>query len=192
MNNSKYIGIALNAIISEHMKSFEPAHDKKHRSWLETNYPHLNRSRKLNRVLFDMNVCSGRNRLGTGICLPTALFVKSYMKDVHNTNVEIIGLWEEDTRGFYTDCKLPDIFCHCAINYEDKYYDAYWPEGTEFKNILYADICFTKDVNVIINNYRSHIGCEFLTDNLFNSVKEQLYSPSDSEQNYNNFCLPHA
>lgn len=192
MNKSEYIGNAYKAVIAEHLKVFKPAHDVVHRNWLETNYPHLIRSRKLNRVLFDMSVCSGRNQLGTGICLPTALFVQSYMMDVHNTEVEIVGLWQTDERSEWTGYTLPDIFCHCAIKYDDKYYDAYWPEGTELKNILYADVCFTKQVDQIVYNYRNHQGCPFLVENLFTNVKNTLYSGSDSEQNYINFCLPNA
>lgn len=192
MNKSDYIGIAYNAVIEGHIKTFKAAHDAIHRGWLETNYPHLLRSRNLNRVLFDMSVVSGRNQLGTGICLPTALFVQSYMMDVHNTEVEIVGLWQTDERSEWTGYTLPDIFCHCAIKYEDKYYDAYWPEGTELKNILYADVCFTKPVYEIVNNYRNHQGCPFLVEHLFTNVKNRLYAPSDTDQNYSDFCLPNA
>ncbi len=192
MNISESISNAYKAIISEHLNVFKPAHDAVHRNWLESNYPHLIRSRNLNRVLFDMCVCSVRNSLGTGICLPTALFVQSYMKDVDDTEVEIIGLWESDERSEWTGYKLPDIFCHCAIKHEDKYYDVYWPEGTELKNILYADICFTKPVDQIVNNYRNHQGCPFLVEHLFTNVKNTLYSPTDTDQNYSDFCLPYA
>lgn len=192
MNISESICTAYNTIIAEHMKSFKPAHDAIHRRWLEINYPHLMRSRNLNRVLFDMCVLSGRNQLGTGICLPTALFVQSYMMDVHKTEVEIIGLWQTDERSAFTGYNHPDIFCHCAVKYEDKYYDVYWPDGTELKNILYADVCFTNDVDRVVNNYRNHAGCEFLVENLFSSVKDALYSQSDTEQNYLNYCLPFA
>lgn len=192
MNISESIGTAFKAVIAEHMKAFKPAHDAIHRNWLENDYPHLLRSRNLNRVLFDMSVLSGRNQLGTGICLPTALFVQSYMMDVHNTEVEIVGLWQSDERSAWTGYTLPDIFCHCAIKHEDKYYDAYWPEGTELKNILYADVCFTKHVYEVVNNYRNHQGCSFLVEHLFTNVKNTLYAPSDKDQNYSDFCLPNA
>lgn len=192
MNISESISNAYKTITAEHMKSFKPAHDAIHRNWLEADYPHLQRSRNLNRVLFDMSVCSGRNTLGTGICLPIALFVQSYLKDVHDTEVEIVGLWQADERAAFTGYNIPDVFCHCAIKYEGKYYDVYWPNGTDLKNILFADQCFTNGVERIVHNYRNHVGCSFLVENLFSEVKNALYSSTDCTENFVENCLPSA
>jgi hypothetical protein len=190
MNISESISKAYTTVITEHMKAFKPAHDAIHRSWLESEYPHLIRSRNLNRILFDMSVCSGRNRLGTGICLPIALFVQSYIMDIHSTEVELIGLWQQDERSSWAGIELPDIFCHCVIKHEDQYHDVYWPEGTDLKNILYSDKCITKSVDPVIINYRKHVGCQFLVENLFENAKNSLYTESDHAENYYNYCLP--
>lgn len=174
MNISTFIEDAYKTVIEEYRKTFKHrASNADERTWIMSAYPHLMRDSNINPILYDMNVNSYESPLATGICMPVALFVKSYMKDVHDVDVEMIGLWEGHT------------FCHCVIKYEGKYYDAFWPEGTtDSSKILFADECVHGDVERIINLYRSHEGAVFLKTHLFDAVKSRLYTEHDKDQNF--------
>lgn len=184
MNNiSTFIELAYKEVINEYIRSFQHrASSSRDRSWFPKEYPHLVRDRLMLPVLYDMNVNTYTSPHNTGICLPVALFVKSYIKDVHNTDVEMVGLWDNSTEYNYTN---RPIFCHCVIKYKDKYHDAFWPEGTQDENkIMFADQCVHGDVESIIKIYKTHHGCEYLKENLFDKVKKTLYKGNSFSENY--------
>jgi len=175
---SDSITTSLNAVIAEHKNTFKAAHEGKHRAWFKKEYPHLQKTRNTDRVLYDMNVNSVWAPLSTGICLPVALFVKSYIKDAHGVDVELVGLFDEYAPGYFS-------FCHCVLKHDNVYYDTFWPEGKEdLKQFLYADICKVQSVERIVNCFKTHEGCEYIKTNLFDKVKDTLYSKDCSTENY--------
>lgn len=164
---------AYKIIIEEYMNAFKERQSTSvERRWIITEYPHLVRENILS-VLYDMNVHSYNAPFHTGICLPVALFVKSYMKDVHDVDVEMIGLWEAST------------FCHCVIKYNEKYYDTFCPEGiNDLSKMIFADQCTYGSVDHIIELYRNHEHSSYLKHNLFDAAKSRLYSKDDTDKNY--------
>lgn len=172
------IAEAYRSVIKCHRKIFKPAHRASTRKWLMRECPELDRGIQLNRVLYDMNVYSTSAPYSTGICLSVAMFVQAYLKDVHNVSSELVGLYDETA------------FCHCVLKYNEKYFDTFWPEGTTIDKILHSKYCTQFNVDSIIKNYRSNEACKYLNDNLFNVVKEKLYSSTNVSTWFDNNCSP--
>lgn len=167
------------------MLSFQHrATDEYERSWFPSEFPHLVRDSNIFPVLYDMNVNSYNAPWYTGICLPVALFVKHYMKDVHNTDVEMVGLWEDRNSPYTQSVDIPPIFCHCVIKYNNKFHDAFWPEGTQDESkILFAGDCFYASVDSVVDMYLNHQGSAFLNENLFDKLKASLYNSRNLAEN---------
>lgn len=160
-----FIESAYKSVIEQYKQSFPHrfAHPEQ-REWFKSEFPHLVRDESTFPVLYDMNVNSPEAPLITGMCLPTALFVKTYMKDVHNTEVDIVGLWDGPT------------FCHCVVSHNGKYHDGFMPEGTDdATKILFASECTHSDVDIIIGYYLEHDARKMLDEHIFDKVKSSLY-----------------
>lgn len=132
------------------------------------NYPHLLKTPNIDRVLYDINVISNPTTLSTGICFPVAFFVKSYIKDIHNIDIELDVLFDEYEHGIFQ-------FCHGLIKYDNIYYDTFWPEGNEnLKQFIYADICQIKSVEQLENCYIDSTIYSYLNTILFEKVNNIL------------------
>lgn len=161
-----FIESAYKSVIEQYQKSFPNRFAQpEQREWFKSEFPHLVRDESTFPVLYDMNVNSPEASLITGMCLPTALFVKTYMQEVHSTEVELIGLWDGPT------------FCHCVVYHDGKYHDGFIPEGTEEPSkILFASECTHSDVELIVSFYMQHDARNMLNEHIFDPVKKSLYN----------------
>lgn len=66
----------------------------------------------------------------TGLCYLTAKFIQAYLWDVHQLRVELVYLHVDDGR-----C---DLFHHCAIAYNGRYYDTLLPDGVSDWRLLFS------------------------------------------------------
>lgn len=99
----------------------------KSRKWLLEAYPSLDRGTAWNRTLYDMNVHSWDAPYSTGICLSLSLFISEVLSE---QDIEIFGLYDRGQ------------FNHSIIKYQDKFYDAFHPQGVDkIDSFMYADIC---------------------------------------------------
>lgn len=96
----------------------------KSRKWLLEAYPSLDRGTAWNRTLYDMNVHSWDAPYSTGICLSLSLFISEVLSE---QDIEIFGLYDRGQ------------FNHSIIKYQDKFYDAFHPQGVRDKRLTHAN-----------------------------------------------------
>lgn len=171
--STSIIANVYNEILKSYRSMIPPCTSTAERKWFIDEYPVLNRGIQWNRALYDMNVNSWNLPHLTGICLPTALFVQAYLKDIHNIESEIIGLFDMNT------------FCHCVLNIDDKYHDVFWPEGTTEKpKLMYGDVCHFGDVSRITKLFKNNSNAYLIMEDFFDKIKSNFYQEDSSTEKF--------
>lgn len=170
-----HITNALMALKYRYREVFSPSTTNKERAWLWKDYKHLKTNRNWNRTNYEMSINNFNSPYVTGICYVVARFVKAYIKDVHNVDVSLMGLFEDNSRG--------ECFCHAVIKHNSMYFDVFHDQGTgNWRDLLFADTCFMKeDFELGVNPLHSdHI----LVAKVLDTAKERLYPAGSSEVEY--------
>lgn len=129
------------------------------REWLLKAYPHLDRGRMWNRALYDFNVRSDRSLYTTGICLSLAI----YGREVTEQEGKIICFYSEG------------LFCHAVLEFENKHYDAFYPEGIDdISKMMYVDVCEKRPMpDSLMKNFFRSPGSQLLKEEIYKHVEEQ-------------------
>lgn len=132
---------------------------KKEREWFYKDYPHLDRGAAWNRALYDFNIHDWRSPSSTGICMSLALWMESRLVEL-DAQGELLGLYKG------TD------FYHAVMKYNNKYYDAFHPEGTShLSDVLYGDMCDARELNPQqVKNFYFNGPVDYLGTMLYNPV----------------------
>lgn len=143
------------------------------RKWLLDAYPQLDRGGLWNRALYDMNVFSWNVAHTSGICLPTALFVKEMMVENDpylEDEIDVIGLFDHNTStGQIT-------FCHAVLAWEGMHYDVFFPDGQEdLEQMMFAKECKLRQIpEKQIRQYTYGHAKGYLDEIFFDKIKEEI------------------